>query len=155
MLYDGEILQFFHELNQAIEEKISNKHEALKHYNYFKNNKERMHYDEYRNKEYPIRSALVEGTCKLVVGKRFKGNGMRWKKKDNESVLKVRLAIINGILEGVFKPTPKNFAFVHQIFRIVSIWAARSRIPTQFLHHCLLKIRYASRIINFLQTSRL
>lgn len=36
-----------------------------------------MDYDIYKAKGYPIGSGLVEGQCKLVVNRRFKGNGMR------------------------------------------------------------------------------
>jgi len=64
-----------------------------------------MQYDLYREKGYPIGSGLVEGNCKLVVGKRFKGNGMRWKKRDNEAVL-------NNDLDRYFEPKPRAFRFV-------------------------------------------
>ena len=107
MLYDGEIVQVLSEMKKSLEEKISNTDEALKHYNYFENNKSRMQYDLYREKGFPIGSGLVEGKCKLVVGKRFKGNGMRWKKADNEAVLKVRLAVLNNTLDQAFKPDPR------------------------------------------------
>ena len=107
MLYEGEILQVLSEMKKSLEEKISNNDEALKHYNYFENNKSRMQYDLYREKGFPIGSGLVEGKCKLVVGKRFKGNGMRWKKADNEAVLKVRLAVLNNTLDQDFKPDPR------------------------------------------------
>ena len=107
MLYEGEILQVMSEMKKSLEEKISNNDEALKHYNYFENNKNRMQYDLYREKGFPIGSGLVEGKCKLVVGKRFKGNGMRWKKADNEAVLKVRLAVLNNTLDQAFKPDPQ------------------------------------------------
>jgi len=107
MLYDGEILQVLSEMKKSLEEKILNNDEALKHYNYFENNKSRMQYELYREKGFPIGSGLVEGKCKLVVGKRFKGNGMRWKKADNEAVLKVRLAVLNNTLDQAFKPDPR------------------------------------------------
>jgi hypothetical protein len=115
MLYEGELLQFFHELRRSIDDKIGNRSEAVKHYNYFKNNKERMHYMDYRKKGYPIGSGLVEGNCKLIVGKRFKGNGMRWKKQDNEDVLKVRLAICNNNLSSFFIPSPQEYAFASSL----------------------------------------
>jgi hypothetical protein len=72
--------------------------------NYFSVNKNRMEYDSYRSQDWPCGSGLVEGSCKLVVGKRFKGNGMRWRKKDNEDVLNVRLYAINDRLDDVFLP---------------------------------------------------
>ncbi len=68
-----------------------------------------MQYQEYRAKGYPIGSGLVEGQCKLVVGKRFKGNGMRWKKADNMAVLDDRLAVLNNTLDTYFVPKPREF----------------------------------------------
>lgn len=115
MFYDGEILQAMAEMKAALDERILNKDEALKHYNYFENNKNRMQYDIYREKGYPIGSGLIEGKCKLIVGKRFKGNGMRWKKADNDAVLKVYLTVFNNTLEEAFKPTPQVYRFVSGI----------------------------------------
>ena len=112
MLYKGEILQILNEMKESRDTKVSNKDSAQKEINYFKNNKWRMQYDLYRAKGYPIGSGLVEGNCKLVVGKRFKGNGMRWKKKDNEAVLDVRLAVLNNTLDRYFTPKPREFRLV-------------------------------------------
>ena len=80
----------------------TDKDKEQKEINYFENNKDRMSYAEYKEKGYPRGSGLVEGSCKLVVGKRFKGNGIRWKKVDNEAVLKVRLNVINNTLHEYF-----------------------------------------------------
>ena len=111
MLYEGETLQVLSEMRKALDDKITNRNEALKHYNYFENNKERMHYLTYRERGYPIGSGLIEGKCKLIVCRRFKGNGMRWKKNDNDAVLKVRLAFFNGTLARAFKPEPRAYQF--------------------------------------------
>ncbi len=53
----------------------------------------------------------MEGSCKFVIGKRFKGSGIRWKKADNEKVLKARMAKINGYLESYYQPTPQQYTF--------------------------------------------
>ncbi|MEW5814025.1 MAG: hypothetical protein AB1798_01335 [Spirochaetota bacterium] len=71
-----------------------------------------MEYDIYRERGFPIGSGLVEGQCKLVVNRRFKGNGMRWKAADNEAVLDVRLAILNNTLEKFFTPKPRKYSLV-------------------------------------------
>lgn len=110
MIYEGQILQVIDDMRNILYQKIANPSEAIKQINYFDNNKERMDYDIYRSKKYPIGSGLVEGQCKLVVGKRFKRNGMRWKKADNEAVLDVRLAILNNQLDSFFKPSPQEYS---------------------------------------------
>jgi hypothetical protein len=95
MLLDGEVLQVIAEMKEALKE-TPNRSEGVKEINYYLKNRDRMKYKEYKDKGYPIGSGIVEGACKFVIGKRFKGSGMRWKKADNEKVLKVRLAKLNG-----------------------------------------------------------
>jgi len=112
MLREGDIFQVLEEMRCSRDDDVSNRDEAQKHINYFENNKWRMKYDEYRERGYPIGSGIVEEQCKLVVCKRFKGNGMRWKKKDNEAVLDDRLAVLNNTLDGYFIPKPREFRFV-------------------------------------------
>ena len=112
MLMEGDVFQVLEEMRCSRDDDVSNRDEAQKHINYFENNKWRMKYDEYRERGYPIGSGIVEGQCKLVVCKRFKGNGMRWKKKDNEAVLDDRLAVLNNTLDGYFVPNPREFRFV-------------------------------------------
>jgi hypothetical protein len=111
MLYKGRILQVLEDMKAVVYTKISTPDEAVKHINYFRNNMSRMEYDLYRARGYPIGSGLVEGQCKLVVNRRFKGNGMRWKAADNDAVLDVRLAILNNTLDQSFHPKPKTYQF--------------------------------------------
>lgn len=110
MLLEGEILQVMAEMKTDIPELCSSD-EGWKHVSYFRNNAPRMYYDQYRKANLPIGSGKVEGSCKFVVGKRFKGSGMRWKKADNEKVLRARLAKLNGYLEPHFRPTPRPYWF--------------------------------------------
>jgi hypothetical protein len=112
MLYEGGIVQVLEDMKEVVYTKLSVPEEAVKHINYFQTNRSRMDYDLYRKKGYPIGSGLVEGQCKLVVNRRFKGNGMRWKAADNDAVLDVRLAILNNTLDTSFKPNPRAYRFV-------------------------------------------
>lgn len=114
MLLEGRILEVLEDMKSAVYRmrKLSDSDAGVKHINYFKNNRTRMAYDLYKEQEIPIGSGLVEGQCKLVVNRRFKGNGMRWKSADNEAVLDVRLAILNNRLEESFRPKPREFLLV-------------------------------------------
>ena len=112
MLYEGGILQVLEDMKGVLYTQISDPDEAVKHINYYTNNISRMEYDLYRKQGYPIGSGLVEGQCKLVVNRRFKGNGMRWKSSDNEAVLDVRLAMLNNTLDKSFTPKPRKFSLV-------------------------------------------
>ena len=111
MMLAGDTLQLLHEMKER-RKNLSNGDEGQKHINYFLNNVDRMAYDTYRAMGFPIGSGLVEGSCKLVVGKRFKGNGMRWKLDDNKAVLKTRLAELNDELEAVFTKKSRKYSFV-------------------------------------------
>ena len=110
MLLEGEALQVIAEMKAAIGELCSSD-EGWKHVNYFVNNVDRMKYDEYLAADLPIGSGKVEGSCKFVIGKRFKGNGMRWKKADNVKVLRARLAKLNGYLEPHYRASPRDYVF--------------------------------------------
>ncbi len=106
LLYDGETLQLIHEMKRCVA-KLTDTDGGWKQINYFVNNQQRMDYGRYRAAGWPIGSGSVEGQCKFVVGRRFKGNGMRWRPHDNECVLRTRLAVLNGDLEHHFQPRPE------------------------------------------------
>ena len=108
MFLESGVLQVLVELKAEVKE-LTDSHKGWGHINYFKNNIKRMNYKEYRDQGYPIGSGVVEGACKFVIGKRFKGSGMRWKKADNEKVLKARLAKLNGLLADYFAPKPQDW----------------------------------------------
>ncbi len=108
MLLEGQAIQMIAELRRWAE-RTSDRSEAIKEIEYFKSNLPRMDYDRYRDEGLPLGSGLVEGSCKFLVGKRFKGNGMRWKRADNTRVLKARLAKINGTLQRHFAPRPQKW----------------------------------------------
>jgi hypothetical protein len=110
MLLDGEALQVIAEMKSDLDD-LSSKDEGWKHINYFSTNADRMHYHHYREENLPIGSGKVEGSCKFVIGKRFKGSGMRWKKADNQKVLRARIAKINSYLESHYLPTPQHYTF--------------------------------------------
>lgn len=109
LMLEGDTLQLLHEM-KSLRTNLTDPDKGQKHINYFLNNRERMAYDQYRERGYPIGSGLVEGRCKLVVGTRFKGNGMRWKKRDNAAVLNTRLHFLNGTLEAHFSASTRRRA---------------------------------------------
>jgi hypothetical protein len=108
MMEQGQALQMIAELRRWAD-RSTDRSEAVKQISYFRTNVSRMEYDRYRAEGLPIGSGLVEGSCKFVIGKRFKGNGMRWKRADNEKVLRARLAKLNNILHPYFAPRPQKW----------------------------------------------
>ena len=108
MLLDGQALQVTQEMRRRADT-LAQRDSAIREINYFKNNLSRMDYDTYRAQGFPIGSGLVEGSCKFVVAKRFKGSGMRWKRQDNVRVLRVRVEKLNGNLHRYFQPQPQRW----------------------------------------------
>ena len=62
---------------------------------YFENNKDRMRYDEYLKRGYPIASGVIEGACRHVVKDRLERTGMSWCKPGAQSMLLLRAIYTN------------------------------------------------------------
>jgi len=63
---------------------------------YFTRNKQRMQYQEFRRQGMMIGSGPVEAGCKIVVGQRLRGAGMRWSGKGADTCLAVRTALLSN-----------------------------------------------------------
>jgi hypothetical protein len=108
MLLEGRALQVVQEMRRRADT-VADRDSAIREINYFRNNLSRMDYDAYKAQGFPIGSGLVEGSCKFVVAKRFKGSGMRWKRQPNTGVLRVRVEKLNGNLQRYFQPRPQKY----------------------------------------------
>lgn len=62
---------------------------------YFRRNRERMRYDEYLAKGYPIGSGVAEGTCRNLVKDRMELTGMRWERRGAQSMIYLRALYLN------------------------------------------------------------
>jgi hypothetical protein len=74
----------------------SKKATLTKDCNYLENNRERMRYDEYLAKGYPIASGVIEGACRHLVKDRMERAGMHWTRPGAQAMLDVRGIHING-----------------------------------------------------------
>ncbi len=63
--------------------------------NYLKKNQDRMHYDQYLEKGYPIASGVIEGACRHFVKDRMERAGMRWTIKGAQAMLDIRSVHLN------------------------------------------------------------
>lgn len=63
---------------------------------YFTRNRQRMRYPEFRRRGMMVGSGPVEAGCKIVVGQRLKGAGMRWGAKGADACLAVRTALLSN-----------------------------------------------------------
>ncbi|MEM6779542.1 MAG: ISKra4 family transposase [Planctomycetota bacterium] len=57
---------------------------------YLEKNSQRMKYDEYLRRGYPIASGVIEGACRHLVKDRMERSGMRWTLEGARSMLHVR-----------------------------------------------------------------
>jgi hypothetical protein len=67
---------------------------------YLEQNRERMHYDVYLAKGYPIASGAVEGACRHLVKDRMERAGMHWTRQGAQAMLDVRSTWVNGDWES-------------------------------------------------------
>jgi len=65
----------------------------LKELNYFRNQRERMHYASYLARGLPIGSGVVEATCKTLATQRMKRSGMAWRQEGGQAILTLRSLI--------------------------------------------------------------
>ena len=63
---------------------------------YLSKNRQRMRYDEYLAKGYPIASGVIEGACRHLVKDRMERAGMHWTPSGAQAMLDVRSTYING-----------------------------------------------------------
>jgi hypothetical protein len=63
---------------------------------YLSKNRERMRYDEYLAKGYPIASGVIEGACRHLVKDRMERAGMHWTPVGAQAMLDVRSTYVNG-----------------------------------------------------------
>jgi len=63
---------------------------------YLLKNRERMRYDEYLAKGYPIASGVIEGACRHLVKDRMERAGMHWTPAGAQAMLDLRSTYVNG-----------------------------------------------------------
>jgi hypothetical protein len=68
--------------------------------NFMEKNADRMRYDEYLKKGYPIATGVIEGACRHYVKDRMERSGMRWSVKGAQAMLDVRSEYLNGDWEA-------------------------------------------------------
>jgi hypothetical protein len=57
---------------------------------YLERNRDRMHYDQYLARGYPIASGVIEGACRNIVKDRMERTGMNWTIPGAEAMLELR-----------------------------------------------------------------
>lgn len=87
------VITSLQELNPKGKKKQEKVQEAI---TYFGNNQSRMQYQKFKRKGYFIGSGVVEASCGHIVGDRLKRSGMRWSKQGADSILQLRICVLNN-----------------------------------------------------------
>jgi hypothetical protein len=74
--------------------------EIEKEIKYLQHNQTRMNYYEYKQKNLPIGSGVVEAACKNLIGARLKKSGMSWSIEGGQIVLNLRSLILSNRWES-------------------------------------------------------
>jgi hypothetical protein len=72
-------------------------------YNYLLKHSKEMKYSEYRRVKLPIGSGVTEAGCKVVFTQRLKQSGMTWGLEGGEVILRLRLAVLSGVWDQVYR----------------------------------------------------
>lgn len=94
---DGKIKSVIRKIRSM--ETAKNRDAVEKKLNYYIENMDRMHYDEYTDNRWFVGSGVVESGCKCVVQQRLDLSGMHWSVKGAEAVLPIRSLYKSGRLD--------------------------------------------------------
>jgi hypothetical protein len=72
-------------------------------YRYLQARRQHLRYAEYRRHGLPIGSGVTEAACKTVYTQRLKLSGMRWKKAGAQTILSLRVILLSGVWDQVYK----------------------------------------------------
>jgi hypothetical protein len=72
-------------------------------YDYLLRHSAAMAYSHYKRAGWPIGSGVTEAGCKVVFTQRFKESGMTWSLEGGEVILRLRLAVLSGVWDKVYR----------------------------------------------------
>jgi len=72
-------------------------------YNYIRLRTKFMQYSDYKARHLPIGSGVTEAACKTIFAQRLKLSGMRWSKAGAQTILNLRVILLSGIWDGVYR----------------------------------------------------
>jgi hypothetical protein len=82
--------------------------EFRKAYQYIRLRTKFMQYHQYKHWNLPIGSGVTEAACKTIVTQRLKLSGMRWMKHGAQTILNLRVVLLSGIWQTVYRKLLAN-----------------------------------------------
>jgi hypothetical protein len=101
-LWEGRVTMVLDELRSL---RIRGKKRGFVHktMEYFKKNKSRMRYGQFRREGLFIGSGVVEAGCKSLIGARLKQSGMHWTVRGANDIIALKCCIESGIFEDYWE----------------------------------------------------
>jgi hypothetical protein len=90
----------------------SDQEEYSKAYNYLKERTAYMQYHTYQQQHMPIGSGITEAACKTIFTQRLKLSGMRWSKAGAQVILDLRVVLLSGVWNEVYREVLKTHTVV-------------------------------------------
>ncbi|MEW5980707.1 MAG: ISKra4 family transposase, partial [Acidobacteriota bacterium] len=101
LLLEGRVGEVIEDLETALEDGTLSGSKAKelksKALGYFRNNRDRMAYDEHLAKGFPIASGVIESACNSLINIRMEGAGMFWSTDGAEAILKLRGVFLDDL----------------------------------------------------------
>lgn len=85
--------------------------EYRKAYNYLRQRTRWMQYHTYKGQHLPIGSGITEAACKTIFTQRLKLSGMRWTKAGAQIILDLRVVLLSGIWDEVYRDVLKTYTY--------------------------------------------
>lgn len=95
----GKIEKFIRQALKKLPEDHVLKKEAIREISYFKKNKKRMRYADFRAQGLFVGSGVVEAGCKSIIAQRLKRSGMEWTVRGANAIISLRCIIKSNRFE--------------------------------------------------------
>jgi len=107
-LDEGNVEKIVKEASDLLPRSGKRRKGAKREINYFKNNKRRMRYADFRKQDLFVGSGVVEAGCKTIIGKRLKQSGMEWTVRGANSIIALRCAYLSNRMEDFWTKQATN-----------------------------------------------
>jgi hypothetical protein len=102
-LNQGKVEQVIEAIKNLLSFTEDGKELLEKEMGYFKKNKDRMRYNEFRRQGLFVGSGVIEAGCRAVIGQRLKQSGMHWTVRGANNIIALRCCILSNRWEDFWE----------------------------------------------------
>lgn len=108
LLDDGQIEELIAAASARLPRHGKLRQAIIKEINYFKNNRQRMRYAQFRRQGLFVGSGVIEAGCKTIVGQRCKQTSMEWTVAGANKIIASRCAYLSNRLEDFYEQADRR-----------------------------------------------